>query len=194
MKKVITLVLVMVLSLVGCNKNQVVDNSSASETEPTDVINDEPQEFDLYEEYIATVAKGTYRYVDLDEDGIQELFIYRNSGTSEVATVLDGQVERVFSASHMFLCEGGIIGRWGEGGGGQTLFYYKIENHEAVIVDIITTTYNDDTWYHSTDANIQYVSPKTMNPITKEAACNIIKAYVLLGDSMPQYLSFFYVE
>lgn len=80
----------------------------------------------LYEEYISRGDKGSHIYMDLDEDGVQELFIYRPSSTSEIATISENKAVTVMAANHLFLCDGGIIGRYSEGGGGCTVFYYKM--------------------------------------------------------------------
>ena len=154
-----------------------------------------PSDQELYEKYISDSAKGKHRYIDLDEDGKQELFISRNNGESELVTVVNGKIVRIMFENHLFLCEDGIIGRMSEGSGGQTLLYSKIENQEPVIVDVVVNLANDDTWYHTSDVtDIRYVSYKTMNRITEEEAHRICAQHPLLEDSMPYYLTNFYPE
>ena len=139
----------------------------------------------LYEEYISRVDKGSHIYVDLDEDGVEELFIYRGGRTSEIATISENKVVTVIAANHLFLCDGGIIGRYSEGGGGCTMFYYRIENQAVVIVDVIVNTFQDDAWYRSTDPNLEYASPENMTRITKEEACEVSKQYAIAEENMP---------
>lgn len=154
-----------------------------------------PSDEEIYEKYISNGSKGKYHYVDLDEDGKQELFISRNNGESEIVTISEGKAVTVMAANHLFLCDGGIIGRYSEGGGGCTVFYYKMDDNEAVtLVDVIMTTFHDDAWYRSTDPNLEYASPENMTRITKEDAYKIIEQYVLSEDSVPWYLTFFYPE
>ena len=154
-----------------------------------------PSDQELYEKYISDNPKGKHRYVDLDEDGVQELFIYRPSSTSEIATISENKAVTVMAANHLFLCDGGIIGRYSEGGGGCTVFYYKMDDNKAVtLVDVIMMTFHDDAWYRSTDPDLQYVTPQNMTRITKEEAHKICAQYALLEDSMPGYLTNFYPE
>jgi len=150
---------------------------------------------ELYDEYTSMHAKGSHIYVDLDEDGVEELFIYRSGSTSEIATISEGKIVTVMASNHLFLCDGGIIGRYSEGGGGCTVFYYKMDDNEAVtLVDAIMTTFHDDAWYRSTDPDLQYVTPQNMTRITKEEGQKICAQYPLLEDSMPGYLTNFYPE
>ena len=154
-----------------------------------------PSDQALYEEYISRGDKGSHIYVDLDEDGVQELFIYRPSSTSEIATISENKAVTVMAANHLFLCDGGIIGRYSEGGGGCTVFYYKMDDNKAVtLVDVIMMTFHDDAWYRSTDPDLQYVTPQNMTRITREEGQKICAQYALLEDSMPWYLASFYPE
>jgi len=154
-----------------------------------------PSDQELYEKYISDNPKGKYLYVDLDEDGVQELFIYRPSSTSEIATISESKAVTVMAANHLFLCDGGIIGRYSEGGGGCTVFYYKMDDNKAVtLIDVIMMTFHDDAWYRSTDPDLQYVTPQNMTRITKEEGQKICAQYAPLEDSMPWYLTNFYPE
>lgn len=152
----------------------------------------------LYEEYISRGDKGSHIYMDLDEDGVQELFIYRPSSTSEIATISENKAVTVMAANHLFLCDGGIIGRYSEGGGGCTVFYYKMDDNEAVtLVDTIMTTFRDDAWYRSTDPDLQYVTPQNMTRITREEAQKAAEQYTISEEynpSMPWYLTWLYGE
>ena len=139
----------------------------------------------LYEEYISRVDKGSHIYVDLDKDGVEELFIYRSGRTSEIVTISEGKVVTVMAANHLFLCDEGIVGRYGEGGGGRTMFYYRMENQAVVIVDVIVNTFHDDAWYRSTDPNLEYASPENMTRITKEEAYEVSKQYAIAEENIP---------
>ena len=211
MKKTISfvLILILVLNLIGCREKQVAGNPTANDTQPTNILRDEVEgipekeptetvtesfEPDPYEEYISTVAKGEYRYVDLDEDGEQELIIYRKNGESEIITMSNGEPVVILSASDMFFCEGNIIGRFSEGSGGMTLFYYQIDGQEAVIVDVIMRASSDGAWYHSSDSDISSVSPQNMTRIAEADALKMREKYPLLDDSTPWFLTWFYEE
>ena len=102
------------------------------------------------------------------------------------------------AANHLFLCDEGIIGRYSEGGGGCTVFYYKMDDNKAVtLVDTIMTTFHDDAWYRSTDPDLQYVTPQNMTRITKEEAQKAAEQYTISEEynpSMPWYLTWLYGE
>ena len=203
------LILVLVLNLIGCSKKQVAKNPPANEPQPTNVVRNETQDIpetestetvtepfkpDPYEEYISTVAKGEYRYMDLDEDGKQELIIYRENGESEIITVSNGEPVVILSASNMFFCDRSIIGRFSEGSGGMTLFYYQINGQEAFIVDVIMRASNDGAWYHSSDSNLSSITPQNMTRIAEADALKMREKYPLLDDSTPWFLTWFYEE
>ena len=202
MKKTVAIVLTLAL-LAGqfaCTKRPDTARDTRPIQQATDTMEivTHPTESDPFEKYISSVPKGTYRYIrymDLNGDGQQELFIFRDNDRSEVLTVADGEVVRILHAFHLFLCDDGIIGRWSEGGGGQTLCFYRIENRNAKFVDVISMTYHDDAWYHSTEiTDILDISPENMNQITKDEASNIIGQYALLEENTPYYLTLFYPE
>lgn len=152
----------------------------------------------LYEEYTSSCREGAHIYVDLDEDGVQELFIWRPSSNSEIAMISENKAVAVMISDNIFLCEGGVIGRYSEGGGGCTVFYYKMDDHEAVVlVDVIMTTFHDDAWYRSTDPDLQYVTPQNMTCITKEEAQKVAEQYTISEEYnpiMPGYLTWLYGE
>lgn len=152
-----------------------------------------PTDQEIYEKYISEGEKGKYQYVDVDADGKQELFIARSHGESELVTISDEQIVRILYEYHLFLCEGGIIGRWGEGSGGQTMIYYKIQNMEPVIVDVVVCPSNELNWYHSSDADVQLGTTKGMECITKEEGQNICGQYVPV-DNLPGGAASFYPE
>ena len=127
--------------------------------------------------------------MDLNGDGEQELIIICKNGKSKIVTISDGNVVDILSGWHLFLCEGGIIDRFGEGSGGTTVCYYKIENGEAVAVDVVVRKSNDGSFYRGTDPNAQ-----NMPRISKEEARKIAQQYALLDDRMPDYLTWLYSE
>ena len=167
------------------------------ETEPVEVET-EPQELNPYEEYISSTSKGKYLYEDLDGDGEQELFISRNNRESEfireseIITIVDGEPIQVMENEHLFLCEDGVIGLYSEGAGGQTVIYYRLENLDAIIIDVIMTE-NDGTWYRGVVEDERYISSKTLNRITEEEAKTVVGQYGLLED-IPWYLPWVYGE
>ena len=154
-------------------------------TEGMNERNDNTAVQDLYEEYTSACREGAHIYVDLDEDGVQELFIWRPSSNSEIATISENKAVAVMISDNIFLCEGGVIGRYSEGGGGRTMFYYRIENQAAVIADVIVNTFQDDAWYRSTDPNLEYASPENMTRITKEEAYEVSKQYAIAEENIP---------
>ena len=153
-----------------------------------------PSDQELYEKYISDGEKGKYYYTDVDEDGKQELFISRNKGESELVTISDGEILPILREDDLFLCEDGVIGRWGEGSGGETVVYYRIENQTPVIIDVVVCPSNELTWYHSSDPNVQLGTTKNMDRITKEEGLKICAQYVPVEDSMPGGAANFYLE
>ena len=154
-----------------------------------------PSDRELYEKYLSTRSKVNHQYLDLNGDGRQELFIdSRKYEEKEIVTIVDGELVQVMEGNHMFLCEDGIIGRWGEGSGGETVRYYRLDGLEAVLVDVVVNPSNELTWYHSSDPDVPLGTTKNMDPITKEEGQKICAQYALLEDSMPWYLTNFYPE
>ena len=212
MKKLYALVLTFafVFGFAACAAKQVPENFPANDTQPTDIVMDEtqatseqttppteaeivitepatePQEQDPYEAYIATVPKGEYIYEDLNGDGAEELFIYRENSSSELLTLVDGELVSIMHEHSLFLCEDGIIGKFSEGSGGMTLFYYKLEGLEAVNVDTLVRLSASGAWYRST---AQQSNPENMDWISNEDAKNIIDQYVISADSIPWFLN-----
>ena len=133
--------------------------------------------------------------MDLNQDGEPELIIdYRNSSEVAIVTIVDGEPVMVMDRSCTFLCEDGIIGKWGEGSGGETVCYYRMEGQEVVLVDVVVNPSNELNWYHTSDTNAQLGTTKNMDRITKEEGQTICAQYPLWDDSMPSYLINFYPE
>ena len=133
--------------------------------------------------------------MDLNQDGEPELIIdYRNSSEMAIVTIVDGEPVIAINGNCMFLCEDGIIGSWGEGSGGETVCYYRMEGQEVVLVDVVVSPANELNWYHSSDPNTPIGSRKDMNRITKEEGQKICAQYRPLDDSMPGVVANFYGE
>lgn len=160
-------------------------------TENTEAI------YEIYKEYTSTGTVGAHIYVDLDEDGMEELFIWRPNSTRQISTISEGKAVTVMAANDIFLCDGGIFGLYGEDDDSGTVFYYKMENHKAVLVDAITTTFRDDAWYRSTDSNLVLASAENMTRITKEEAQKVCEQYAISEANIPEqygYLTWLYGE
>ena len=149
----------------------------------------------IYEKYLENFTKVDPLYMDLNQDGEPELIIdYRNSSEMAIVTIVDGEPVIAINGNCMFLCEDGIIGSWGEGSGGETVCYYRMEGQEVVLVDVVVSPANEFNWYHSSDPNIPIGSRKDMNRITKEEGQKICAQYRILDDSMPGVVANFYPD
>jgi len=152
---------------------------------------------ELYEDYVSRGYVGSHIYVDLDNDGVEELFIYRPVMGCTIATIADGRAVTAMNAKDLFLCEGGAFGWYMELDGGHAVVYYKLVNHKAVTVDVIMTTLHDDAWYHSSDPNIVLIRPQNMTRISKEEAKKISDLYAIAEENIPtklDYLTWLYGE
>ena len=159
------------------------------------LTDEEPTAQMIYEKYLEDFTKVDPLYMDLNQDGEPELIIdYRNSSEVAIVTIVDGEPVMVMDRSHTFLCEDGIIGKWGEGSGGETVCYYRMDGQETVLVDVVVNPSNELNWYHTSDPNAQIGTIKNMDRITKEEGQIICAQYQLWDDSMPAYLASFYPE
>lgn len=159
------------------------------------LTDEEPTAQMIYEKYLESFSKVDSLYMDLNQDGEPELIIdYRNSSEVAIVTIVDGEPVMVMDRSCTFLCEDGIIGKWGEGSGGETVCYYRMDGQETVLVDVVVNPSNELNWYHTSDPNAQIGTRENMDPITKEEGQKICAQYRLLDDGMPYYLSNFYPE
>ena len=155
----------------------------------------EPTAQMIYEKYLENFSKVDPLYMDLNQDGEPELVIdYRNSSEVAIVTIVDGEPVMVMDRSCTFLCEDGIIGKWGEGSGGETVCYYRMDGQETVLVDVVVSPSNELSWYHTSDPNARLGTTKNMDRITKEEGQKICARYRLWDDSMPFYLTNFYPE
>ena len=159
------------------------------------MTDEEPTAQMIYEKYLENFSKVDPLYMDLNQDGEPELVIdYRNSSEVAIVTIVDGEPVMVMDRSCTFLCEDGIIGKWGEGSGGETVCYYRMDGQETVLVDVVVSPSNELSWYHTSDPNAQLGTTKNMDRISKEEGQKICARYRLWDDSMPFYLTNFYPE
>ena len=159
------------------------------------MTDEEPTAQMIYEKYLEDFTKVDPLYMDLNQDGEQELIIdYRNSSKMAVVTIVDDEPMMVLEGNCMFLCEDGIIGTWGEGSGGETVRYYRMEEQEVVLVDVVVSPANELNWYHTSDPNAQLGTTKNMDRITKEEGQKICAQYRPLNDSLPGGAASFYLE
>lgn len=159
------------------------------------LTDEEPTVQIIYEKYLENFSKVDPVYMDLNQDGEPELIInYRNSSEVAIVTIMDGEPVMVMERSHTFLCEDGVIGQWGEGSGGETVRYYRMDGQETVLVDVVVNPSNELNWYHTSDPDVQLGTTKNMERITKEDGQKICAQYRLWDDSMPGYLTNFYPE
>ena len=147
----------------------------------------------IYEKYLEDFPNVDPMYMDLNEDGEPELIMdYRYSSTDlAIVTIEDGEPVMVLKGSRIFLCEDGIIGWWDKCNGGETLSYFRMEGQSIVFVEVFVHLYNEPNWYHSFDRKVPI---ENMDSITKEEGLEICAQHRPLDDSIPAYLTNFYLE
>ena len=147
----------------------------------------------IYEKYLEDFPNVDPMYMDLNEDGEPELIMdYRYSSTDlAIVTIEDGEPVMVLKGSRIFLCEDGIIGWWDKCNGGETLSYFRMEGQSIVFVEVFVHLYNEPNWYHSVDRKVPI---ENMDSITKEEGLEICAQHRPLDDSIPAYLTNFYLE
>lgn len=147
----------------------------------------------IYREYFESSAYrgGTYTLSDLDDNGVPEMLIRPNEEVHEIVTIVDGEPAVVLSDYGLFLCEGNIIGQYGEGSGGCTVWYYEIKGAVAQPIVCVVWMFHEDAWYTSTDYSGSW---DTMTPITEEEKNQIVSQYLPLEKNIPEtgYLHFLY--
>ena len=160
-------------------------------TEPTISETLSPEE-QIYRDYFtfSEYRGGRYTLQDLDGNGIPEMLIRPNEEVHEIVTIVDGEPTVIISDYGLFLCEGNIVGQYGEGSGGCTVWYYEIDGSQTKPLECIVWLFHEDAWYTSTDYSGDW---DTMTPITKEQKRKIVSKYLPL-EPYPEsgYLHFLY--
>lgn len=147
-----------------------------TETDGERVVDTEP-EYSLYDQYLVSQYGSSdveHKFSDLDNDGIDELLVYSGVTITDVVTIKNGAAESILSGFELFLSADGIIGDYGEGSGGCTVFFYKIEDQTAVKVECIVWLFSTCQWYRSTDFSGNW---ETLQPITDEERQEILEKY-----------------
>lgn len=129
----------------------------------------------LFADYLKTAEKyQDTAQQDLDRDGIPELLIYRYGGLNEVVSIASGAAVSVLCEHHLFLCGNGIIGRYSEGAGGHTAFFYQLKDGQFQTVECIVYHWHEGAWYRSPDFSADDVS---LVPITEDERMAILEKY-----------------
>ena len=178
------------------NGNAVVEQIQLSTQRVFSDITESTKKFPaelIYEKYLEDFPNVDPMYMDLNEDGEPELIMdYRYSSTDlAIVTIEDGEPVMVLKGSRIFLCEDGIIGWWDKCNGGETLSYFRMEGQSIVFVEVFVHLYNEPNWYHSFDRKVPI---ENMDSITKEEGLEICAQHRPLDDSIPAYLTNFYLE
>ena len=136
---------------------------------------------------------GTYTLQDMDGNGVPEMLIWPDEDVHEIVTIADGEPVVLFSDYGLFLCEGNIVGQYGEGSGGCTVWYYQIHGTQVQPLVCIVWMFHEDAWYTSTDYTGNW---DTMTPISKEEKNEIVSKYLPLDKDIPDsgYRYFLYRE
>ena len=163
-------------------------------TEPTMPVSLSPEE-QIYWQYHAGVEykeSKTYTLSDMDGNGVPEMLIWQGSnGLREIVTIENGEAVSILEDYDIFLCEGNIVGRYGEGSGGCTVWYYEIDGSQAKPLICLVWLFHEAKWYNSPDFTGDW---DTMSPISKERQVEILSQYLPLDKDFPEtgYLDFLY--
>jgi len=167
---------------------------TAAPTEPPMPENLSPEE-QLYWEYFQTLEyreHKSYTLSDMDGNGVPEMLIWNNPNVlCEIVTIENGAAVSVYEGYDSFLCEGNILGKYGEGSGGSTVWYYEIDGSELKPQVCLVWLFEKDQWYNSPDFTGDW---STMTPITKERQKEILSQYLPVEKEYPDqgYLHFLY--
>ena len=163
-------------------------------TEPPMPENLSPEE-QLYWEYFNALEykdHKSYSLSDMDGNGVPEMLIWNDpNGLQEIVTIENGVPVSVIKGYDIFLCEGNILGKYGEGSGGSTVWYYKIDSTQVKPQVCLVWLFEKDQWHNSPDFTGDWA---TMTPITKERQREILSQYLPLNQDFPEtgYLHFLY--
>ena len=169
---------------------------TAAPTEPTMPEKLSPEEQIYWQYHAALEYKERYTYTlsDMDGNGVPEMLIWQEpNGLREIVTIENGEAVSIIEDYDIFLCEESIIGRYGEGSGGSTVWYYAIDGSQAKPLVCLVWLFHEDQWYNSPDFTGEWA---TMTPITKEKQREILSKYLPLEKaySDQSYLHFLYYD
>ena len=155
--------------------------TTASETTaaPTEALSPEEK---LYREHFETLEDKeyvSYEMQDLDGNSIPEMVIYRGDSIREVATIRSGTVVSLVEDYDLFLCENAVVGRFSEGSGGCTVWFYQISGAEAKCRVCLVWLFHEDTWYTSNDYSGDW---DTLYPICDADRIEILSRYHCVKD------------
>lgn len=165
-------------------------------TEPPMPESLSPEE-QLYWEYFNTLEykeHKTYTFSDMDGNGIPEMLIWNGPNRlCEIVTIENGAAVSICEGYDLFLCEGNILGEYGEGSGGSTVWYYEIDGSKLKPQVCLVWLFEKDQWHLSPDFTGEWA---TMTPITKERQKEILSQYLPMDKkySDQDYLHFLYED
>ena len=158
---------------------------------PTNLSHEEA----LYWQYFNTLEykeNKSYTLSDMDGNGVPEMLIWNDPNVLEELVTIEGGVPvSILKGYDIFLCEGNILGKYGEGSGGSTVWYYKIDGAQAKPLVCLVWLFEKDQWHNSPDFTGDWA---TMTPITKERQKEILSQYLPLDKSYSDhgYMHFLY--
>lgn len=158
---------------------------------PTNLSHEEA----LYLQYFNTLEykeNKSYTLSDMDGNGVPEMLIWNDPNVlEELVTIEDGVPVSILKGYDIFLCEGNILGKYGEGSGGSTVWYYKIDGAQAKPLVCLVWLFEKDQWHNSPDFTGDWA---TMTPITKERQREILSQYLPVDRNYSDhgYLHFLY--
>lgn len=158
---------------------------------PTNLSHEEA----LYWQYFNTLEykeNKSYTLSDMDGNGVPEMLIWNDPNVLEELVTIEGGVPvSILKGYDIFLCEGNILGKYGEGSGGSTVRYYKIDGAQAKPLVCLVWLFEKDQWHNSPDFTGDWA---TMTPITKERQKEILSQYLPLDKSYSDhgYMHFLY--
>lgn len=163
-------------------------------TEPPMPDNLSPEE-QLYWQYFQALEykeHKTYTLSDMDGNGVPEMLIWNApNGLREIVTIENGVPVSIVESYDLFLCEGNILGKYGEGSGGSTVWYYEISGSKMKPLVCLVWLFEKDQWHNSPDFTGDWA---TMAPITKARQMEILSQYLPIEKdySDQSYLHFLY--
>lgn len=158
---------------------------------PTNLSHEEA----LYWQYFNTLEykeNKSYTLSDMDGNGVPEMLIWNDPNVLEELVTIEGGVPvSILKGYDIFLCEGNILGKYGEGSGGSTVRYYKIDGGQVKPLVCLVWLFEKDQWHNSPDFTGDWA---TMTPITKERQKEILSQYLPLDKSYSDhgYMHFLY--